>query len=59
MTYRIIEVDRLTGNERDLTNYSTEPWTEGFTKEQAEAQVAERERTITARYGYRIEEIEQ
>lgn len=52
---RVIEIDTMTGAERPLDNYKNKPWTETFTRAQAEESVAWRRKNITARYGYRIE----
>jgi len=56
--FKVIEVDRMTGWERYLSNMSTDPWSGTFTREQAEASVKWREENIVSRYGYRIVSLE-
>ena len=55
--YQVIEIDTFTGFEKALYNYAMDPWIDFFTKEEAEAQVEQRRRTISSRYDYRIERI--
>lgn len=52
MTIQVIEIDTMTGFERDLPNYTGAEWT----RESAEEAVAFRRAIITARYDYRIED---
>lgn len=53
--YQVIEIDTFTGFEQALPNYATDPWSEFFTKEEAESTVELRRRTVVSRYDYRIE----
>jgi len=50
----VIERDTMTGWEKHLINMAENPWADTFTREQAEASVAWREKHITRRYSYEI-----
>ena len=50
----VIERDTMTGWEKRLNNMAEHPWGDTFTREEAEACVAWREKNITRRYGYEI-----
>jgi hypothetical protein len=52
--FRVIETDTTTGWDQYLSNMSTSPWSDSFTREQAEASVKWREENITRRYAYKI-----
>lgn len=53
--FALIEVDRMTGNERRLDNMATDPWTRTWdTREEAEAEAERRRAIVVSRYGYRV-----
>jgi hypothetical protein len=52
-TVRVLETDHATGEERYVVNMAA-PYSPSFTREQAEAAVAWREKNVIGRYGYRI-----
>jgi hypothetical protein len=56
--FKVIETDNTTGCRKYLDNMSESPWSATFTREQAEASVAWREKNITRRYAYRIVAVE-